>query len=232
MNQFVSFNTALAVLLAFGMGSSLVAPKLGAEDETSSKSFVEQLSIKSIPRPSGVSDRLDAKTIDYVFDGIPSTRMDMVHPSIVFSNMVFPEWNLKPAGYATHSIAFIHRTFQDTSLSITLFKKGSYIDATDTDSLLGVAADLYQKYGDSITFEPWQNGEFNDPNMPDGLVPYLAKAIGYTVSRDGLVKVVRLYYFPIGSWTVEVAFEGNESSFGATYPSFDEYINRLVITEQ
>lgn len=224
-----SLSTVVLVIGVVGC-CGLVTESFG--QKTSVESFVELLNVEPIPRPSSVSDRLEAKVVEYVFDGIPTTRMDLVHPSVVFSNMVYPDWNLKPAGYAAQSIAFLHRTFQDTSFSITLFKKGSYIDPTDKDSLLGVAADLYQKYGESIAFEPWQNDEFNDPNTPGSLVPYLAKAIGFTVSRDGLVKVVRLYYFPIGSWTVEVAFEGKESSFDATYPSFDEYINRLIVTEQ
>lgn len=224
-----SLSTVALVIVALGFGG--LVTESSAQNSTV-KSFVEALNVEPIPRPSSVSDRLEAKVVDYVFDGIPTTRMDLVHPSVLFSNMVFPDWNLKPGGYATHSISFLHRTFQDTSFSITLFRKGTYIEAPDKDSLLRVAADLHQKYGESIAFEPWQNDEFNDPKTPGSLVPFLAKAIGFTVSKNDMVRVVRLYYFSIGSWIVEVAYDGNQSSFDATYPSFDEYINRLIVTEQ
>ncbi len=192
-------------------------------------------SINSIPvdRPMNVSDRFGTKVVDYVWDGIPASRLDFEHPSILMQNGIPEDWQLSPSNTGTSSISFVNRMFQSASFSISIFKKGVYLKDSNATSMKAVAASLINKHGGNMTFESWQTEEFKDPKMPQTMASFDAKAIGYTlIDQNNKERAHRLYFFEFGDWIFEVAFQCDATAYDATFEAFDSYLYNLVITER
>ncbi|OPZ74662.1 MAG: hypothetical protein BWY82_00595 [Verrucomicrobia bacterium ADurb.Bin474] len=183
-------------------------------------------------RPSQVGEKFVAKSVDYFFDGIPSTRMDFEHPSVKMWNGISQQWSVSPVDASFTSISFVHRDFQTTVFSLSLLKKGTYPKSTKTESLIGVAAGLTGKYGSDIQFEAWQDDSYKDPSMPSSFFDFDPKALGFSqTDSSGSVMKHRIYFLTLKEWTLLVEFRTSEAAYDATFPAFDEYISRFVITE-
>lgn len=218
--------------LGFSLGGLFFWLGVGLCGTESTGSFIESLNCPAINRPATVSDALNVKVVDYIFDGMPSEKVEMVHPSMVVTNAVLSNWNLRPGGSGRYSASFVNRTFQNSQVSITLFAEGVFVNKVDSNTMLGVAAGLLGKHGASIAFAPWQDSSFQDPDSPRGLRSFQPLSIGYSLSSsDGSSRVFRLYYFQIGSWTIEVEYQGLASEYESTFPMFVDYTRSLVFNE-
>lgn len=203
------------------------------EDKSPPVDFAGSINATPVDRPTSVADRFKSNVVDYMWDGIPASRLDLEHPSILMQNGISEDWQLSPSNTGVSSISFVNRMFQSASFSISIFKKGVYLKDTKPNSMKAVAASLISKHSSKITFESWQTDEFKDPEMPRTMENFEAKAIGYTlIDPNNKERSHRLYFFELGDWIFEVAFQCDATAYDATFEAFDTYIYNLIIKER
>ncbi len=181
--------------------------------------------------PEQVSETFVAESVDYVFDGIPTTRMDFQHPSVSMTNGVSIQWSIRPTA-ASSSVSLVHRDFQNTVVSISLYKKGTYPKSVDPKDFVAVAAGIVEEFGSNVIFEDWMSPSFSDPSIPSNFHNYNPRSIGFLLSNNREDPTVfRIYYLSLKKWTLVVEFRTQKSNYQATFPAFSKYMNRMTITE-
>lgn len=222
-----------SIVLLFFLTVSLVC----ADDTTPSankpfRAVLEDFDGNPDIRPKQVSDTFIAKSVDFVFDGIPTSRMDFEHPSVSMSNGVSPQWNISPSA-SSASASLVHRDFQNTVISISLYKKGVYPKSIDPKDFVAVAAGIVEEFGSNVIFEDWMSPSFSDPSIPECFHNYNPRSIGFLLSNNREDPTVfRVYYLSLEKWTLVIELKTPKSNYQATFPAFDQYVNRMTITEK
>lgn len=212
---------------------SLMIPAVAqvVESESNNQAFISKLrdfDKTPIYRPSTVSDRLTSKVIDFVFDGIPMSRMDLEHPAITISCGIYPEWNISPNTSQDRSFTFVNRDSQNTTITLTLLQKDSFLKANDKDHIIAYCAGLVKKHSSHIEFEPWMDESFYDPGIPSSFDNYQPVCIGFSLTDSaGKKRSHRIYYLTLESCLLEVEFQSEEPDFKLTFPLFRGFVNRF-----